>query len=98
MIASVYPIRSSLSKELGDSLDYQRSKTQAIYIEVLKKEDQQGISYSVIFGVIAVIYGLSIFYYLPISILELNFKLILSIFFFILLGMLLGLTLLASNL
>ncbi|CDW84878.1 family protein [Stylonychia lemnae] len=98
MLASIYPIKSSLEKELNDSLDYQRSKQQAIYVEVLKKEDQQSVTYQVIFGMIAVVYGLSIFYYLPISILELDFKMILSIFFFILVGMLLGLTLLAFNL
>lgn len=41
---------------------------------------------------------MSVYYILPISLLELNFKVILRIFFFILLGMLFGLTILAFNL
>jgi hypothetical protein len=52
----------------------------------------------VIFGVITVVYGLAIYYFLPLSMLSLNFKLILRIFFMILLGMLFGLTLLSFNL
>jgi FtsH-binding integral membrane protein len=52
----------------------------------------------VIFGIITVVYGLAIYYFLPLSMLSLNFKLILRIFFMILLGMLFGLTLLSFNL
>ena len=51
-----------------------------------------------LFGLIAVVYGLSIYYFLPLSMLSMNFQLILRIFFFILLGMLFGLTLLSFNL
>ena len=51
-----------------------------------------------IFGIITVVYGLAIYYFLPLSMLSLNFKLILRIFFMILLGMLFGLTLLSFNL
>lgn len=50
------------------------------------------------FGTIAVAYGLSIYYFLPLAMLSFNFSLILKIFFFILVGMLLGLSLLAFNL
>jgi len=38
ILASVIPVRSILSKNLNDALDYQRSKTQAIYIEVLDRD------------------------------------------------------------
>jgi len=50
------------------------------------------------FGTIAVAYGLSIYYFLPLAMLSFNFALILKIFFMILIGMLLGLSLLAFNL
>ncbi len=69
-------MRSVLSKNLNDALDYQRSKTQAVYVEVLDKEKQSYTSY-VVFGVITVAYGLAIYYFLPLSMLSLNFKLIL---------------------
>ena len=52
----------------------------------------------VTFGTIAVIYGLSIYYFLPLAMLSFNLALVLRIFFFILIGMLCGLSLLAFNL
>lgn len=52
----------------------------------------------IVFGVVSVVYGLAIYYFLPLSMLSMNFKLILRIFFMILLGMLFGLTLLSFNL
>jgi hypothetical protein len=51
-----------------------------------------------IFGIITFVYGLGIFYLLPLSMLSLKVSLILQIFFFILIGLLVGLTLLAINL
>lgn len=50
-----------------------------------------------IFGILSVAYGLSIYYLIPKALLSFNFKLILEIFFMILVGMLLGLTMLAFN-
>jgi len=52
----------------------------------------------VLFGSLALIYGATIYYFLPKAMLEMNLNLILQIFFLILLGMLFGLTVLASNL
>jgi len=45
-----------------------------------------------------VFYGLSIYYFLPYSLLSFNFGLLLTIFFLILIGILLGLTLISLNL
>ena len=97
MLSSIIPIEAVLTKNLNEALDYQRSKTQAIYVEILQNKDNNISSY-VIFGILAIIYGLAIYYFLPLALLSLNFSLILNIFFFILLGMLFGLSLLAFNL
>jgi len=97
ILSSIIPVRSILSKNLNDALDYQRSKTQAVYVEVLDKDKQSNASY-LVFGALSVFYGLAIYYFLPLSMLSMNFKLILQIFFLILLGMLFGLTLLSLNL
>ena len=51
-----------------------------------------------IFGIITFLYGFSIYYLLPYSLVSLKLSLILEVFFFILMGLLLGLTLLAINL
>ena len=50
------------------------------------------------FGILIVLYGVSIYYLMPLSLLSGNFNLILIIFFSILMGMVLGLTMLAYNL
>jgi len=97
LLSAILPIRSILSKNLNDALDYQRSKTQAVYVEVLDKQ-QQSYSTYIVFGVISILYGLGIYYFLPLSLLSMDFKMILQIFFMILLGMLFGLTLLSFNL
>jgi hypothetical protein len=97
LLSSIIPIQAALSKNLNESLDIQRSKTKAMYVKILDKKHQNMSSY-IVFGVIAVAYGLSIYYFLPLAMLSMNFALILKIFFFILIGMLFGLSLLAFNL
>ena len=46
----------------------------------------------------SVLFGISIYYFLPLGLLSQNLGMILAIFFAILIGMLLGLTLLVTNL
>ena len=50
-----------------------------------------------LFGGITVLYGASIFFLLPLSLITLNLSLLLGIFFFILMGMIFGLTLISYN-
>mmetsp|Transcript_2381 Transcript_2381/g.3285 ORF Transcript_2381/g.3285 Transcript_2381/m.3285 type:complete len:137 (+) Transcript_2381:1717-2127(+) len=52
----------------------------------------------VIFGSISVAFGVAVYYFLPLGLLSMNYGMILAIFFAILLGMMAGLTLLATNL
>ena len=51
----------------------------------------------ILFGAISVGFGLAIYVMLPLSLLKQNYAMILGVFFAILLGMLLGITLLVSN-
>lgn len=95
-VSSIAPVQSALSKNLNDALNYQRSKTNAMFVEILQT-NKKNISGMIVFGIIAVVYGLSIYYLLPLSMLSFNFSLILRIFFMILLGMLFGLSLMAMN-
>lgn len=97
LLSSIAPIQSALKKNLNESLDIQRSKTQAMYVEILDPNTQNMGSY-IVFGTVAVAYGFSIYYFLPLAMLSFNFALILNIFFFILISMLFGLSLLAFNL
>jgi hypothetical protein len=69
----------------------------AIYVEIMQKSKTSIVPF-LLFGTISFLYGLGIYYLLPLSLLSLKLQLILEVFFFILLGLLLGLTLLAINL
>ena len=98
LLSSIYPIKVSLSKNLSETLDYQRSKTKAVFITVLQNKNFENMSKYFVFGAITVAYGIGIYYMLPLGMLSLNFGLILWIFFMILLGMIFGLVLLSYNL
>jgi hypothetical protein len=97
VLSSLYPMKIVLSKNLTDALDYAHSKTKAVYIQIVRAKDFDRKPY-IIFGVIAVTYGLAIYYFLPLSLVSLNFSLLLTIFFLILIAMFVGLVLLALNL
>lgn len=96
ILSSIIPIYQVVKVNLNDALDYQRSKTQAVYVQVLSK-NKKNITSFLLFGIIACIYGLSIYYLLPLSLISLNFTMILRIFLFILVGILFALSLLALN-
>ena len=96
LLSSIAPIQSALKKNLNESLDIQRSKTQAMYVEILDPQKQNMGSY-IVFGTVAVTYGFSIYYFLPLGLITQKLGLILVIFLVILLGMMAGLTLFASN-
>lgn len=97
LFSSIVPIQSALSKNLNEALDTTRSKSQSSYVEIIDPSKQSLTSY-IVFGLIATLYGMSIYYFLPYAMLSFNFALVLQIFFFILVGMLFGLSLLAFNL
>jgi len=50
-----------------------------------------------VIGVILVLYGVSIYIFLPLSLISSNFGLLLLVFFGILVGMIFGLTIFVSN-
>jgi hypothetical protein len=52
----------------------------------------------VTFGVLAICYGAGVYYLLPLSLLSFNASMLLTIFFLILMGMIVGLSILAFNL
>ena len=51
-----------------------------------------------LFGGLSVAFGTGIYYFLPLGLVSINFQMILYVFFSLLIGMLLGLTLFATNL
>jgi FtsH-binding integral membrane protein len=66
-------------------------------VSISEKGETKVVPY-LIFGLISVVAGMSIFYLLPLAVLNFDIGLILQIFFMILLGMIFGLTLISFNL
>lgn len=97
LLSSIIPVRRALEVSLNESLNTQRAKNSGTIISFVDNDSKNVIPY-ILFGVIAVTFGVSVYYFLPLAIIKLNLGLLLSIFFSILLCMLLGLTLLATNL
>lgn len=97
LLSSILPILSVLSQNLNDALNFQKSRMKGTFVEIMKKRNVNNVPY-ILFGFITLIYGFGVFYILPLSFLSMDIGLILVVFFIILMGLILGLTLLALNL
>ena len=96
LVSSIMPIQAAFRRNLTDALDIQRSKTQAMYVNILYK-NRKDVSSLIMFGVIAIGFGFGVYYLLPLSLVSFNFSLAMTIFFGILFGMILALGLLSTN-
>lgn len=74
-----------------------RSKNKGVLITFIDMKTKDLVPY-ILFGSVSVVFGFAIYYGLPVALLRLNFGLILTIFFMILMGLLLGLVLVSVNL
>jgi hypothetical protein len=95
-MSSILPIQAALKKSLVDSLDTQRSKTQGMYVNILQK-NKKDVTGLIMFGTIAISYGFGVYYLLPLSLVSFNFSLAMTIFLFILFGMIFALAVLIIN-
>ena len=94
IISSITPIVVALEKPLNAALDTVHSKATAVLVDI--QVDSKKIPWNTLtFSSLTITFGSSIYYLLPFSLYSLNFGLLLSIFVWILLGMLVGLVLLS---
>lgn len=96
LLSSIMPIQIVLDRNLNDALDIQRSKTQAVYINILNKK-QADYTPLVMTGSAFTMFGVTIYYLLPLALMSFNLSLLSQIVIFILVGLLFGLTILAFN-
>ena len=96
IIAAIFPIRNILKKNIASSINTMLNKTQGIKVEVISLQKKE-LTSLIVFGLITFIYGASIYYFLPLSLISLNFGMIGGIFLWILFGILLGFVLLSRN-
>ena len=96
-LSSIVPIRRGLSANLTDTLDVTRSKTKGSIISIVDNKALE-IGPYLLYGTVACVFGIAVYYGLPAALLRLNLGMLLTIFFMLLLGMLLGLVLFSVNL
>ena len=96
IIAAIFPIRNILKKNIATSINTMLNKTQGVKIEVISLQRKE-LTSLIIFGLLTFIYGASIYYFLPLSLISMNFGMIGAIFLWILFGILLGFVLLSQN-
>lgn len=96
LCSSIMPIRIVLDRNLNDALDIQRSKTQAVYVDILEKK-KANYTPMVATGLSFTAYGVTIYYLLPLALMSHNLSLLSQIIIFIIIGLLFALTLLAFN-
>jgi hypothetical protein len=86
-----------MEKTIADSINTKRSKSKGSLVEVSENGEINYTPY-LAFGALSVSYGTTIFVYLPLALINFNLGLMLTLFFMILLGMIFGLSMLATNL
>ena len=96
LLSAIIPIQRALAKSLSESLNTARTNLSGTIIIIIDKNVK--ILPYLVFGILCVTFGVTIYIILPAALLAENAALILQIFFFILVGLILGLTLLTANL
>ena len=94
--SSAIPIKRSLAINLNEMLDVRRGVKPASYKITSKGAALEKAPYLIV-GSVAAIIGIIVYYGLPAAMLQLNLGALLTIFFLLLLGMLLGLVLITIN-
>lgn len=95
-LSAIIPIQRALSKSLSDSLNTARSTLKGTIV-IIESKTLKVVPF-IVFGLVCVTFGVIIYIVLPQALLAENLGLILDVFFFILGGLILGLTLLTANL
>ena len=95
-VSAVIPIQRALSKNLNESINDQRSKNSGVAVKIFDSEKSLIKTFAII-GSIASFGCTTIYYYLPKAFLTLDYSLMLNMFFLILTGFILGITLLTNN-
>ena len=96
LLSSIIPIQRALAKTLSESLNTARSTLSGTII-IIEDKNVKVLPF-IVFGLLCVTFGVTIYVILPTALLAENASLILQIFFFILASLIFGLTLLTANL
>jgi hypothetical protein len=97
LLASIFPIRAALGHNLQDALDTRHSKTVGVKFNIERSVDAGINTTWLVVGAFMATLGFAIYYLMPLALLAMNLALMLHMFFALLVGLLMGLILLALN-
>ena len=97
IVSSIIPIQVALSKNLCESINNSRSKSQGQKVDISDAESFKRKLPYLLFGGIGTAAGITIYFVMPLAVLTADLGLLFEIFFLILVGMILGLALIALN-
>eukprot|EP00835_Amoeboradix_gromovi_P004255 NODE_321_length_11054_cov_0.461524.p1 type:complete len:965 gc:universal NODE_321_length_11054_cov_0.461524:755-3649(+) len=97
IFASIVPVKKALSYNIHDALDQRQSTFKPVKITIERTKSHSIPVYQIIGGCIAVSVGFSVYYLLPVALVNGDIVLMFNIFFIILVLMLVGLTVLGTN-
>ena len=96
LASSIVPVNQALKLSLPDSLDNLKSKTKAIYVNILEK-NKKDVGFLLISGSLSLSYGFGVYYLLPASLVSGNLSLAMAVFVGVLFGMILAMAVLTIN-
>jgi hypothetical protein len=98
VLSSLLPIQAALSRELAQALDYTRPKSTAITYTIERASDRAIPRFAVATGSLFSLLGIVLYVALPSALLRVDLFLLGSIFFSLLMAILLGLVIIGLNL
>ena len=98
VLSSLLPIQAALSTALAQALDYTRPKSAAITYTIERASDRAIPRFAVAVGSLFSLMGMLLYVALPSALLSADLFLLLSIFFSLLMSILLGLVIIGMNL
>eukprot|EP00761_Pharyngomonas_kirbyi_P010043 gb/GECH01010061.1/.p1 GENE.gb/GECH01010061.1/~~gb/GECH01010061.1/.p1 ORF type:complete len:1277 (+),score=329.52 gb/GECH01010061.1/:1-3831(+) len=101
-LSAIVPVRAAVQRSVRDGLDTSRPKVAAVEYKIDRSEENGGgggkwVWGGVVLGLAMAVIGFGTYYIFPLALLSFNLALLLGMFFVLLIAMLLGLVLLASN-
>jgi len=97
LIANIGPIRRALAKNLRDSLDVYHQVFNEVSVKMIKLAEMGVESWQIVSAILLIIIGLIVYYLIPYSFTFGDFDLFFTLLIFILLGMVVGLSLLCLS-
>ncbi|KAH9577366.1 ABC transporter permease protein domain [Trypanosoma melophagium] len=98
LAGAIFPLLSLITNNLPESLSTTRGRNFGVKYKIVRMSDASSLNYRLLsIGTAFTIFGFLLYYFFPISMVQMQLNMLFCIFFGILVGMLVGLVMLALN-